>query len=333
MDKRKLKKNLIDIGKDILIAFIVVALVMLALYAYSGIWPPMVVVESGSMQHSDTESFVGVIDTGDMVFVKKVNGVNDVATYVDGEATEYSQYGAYGDVIIYRPNGQDVGPDGSAIVPIIHRLVVWIEINNSLVNPAFDGIDYANYTFDVPSLGMYGTTENIELTNYGFRKDSVDINLSAIMNDYQINNIEPHSGYITMGDHNTPIYDQPRYEPVLPEWIVGKAIGELPWFGLIKLKVTGSNLDEVPGNSWTYLIITLLALLLLPFAFDYFYPIIKKKIKAKKESKGTITEPGKDETTGPPENPAPPDEPGDSTKSGSEDIQTPIPTEIQKDNK
>jgi signal peptidase len=337
MDKRKLKNNLIDIGKDILIAFVVVALVMVALFAYCGIWPPMVVVESGSMQRYDDKSVIGVIDTGDMVFVKKVNGVNDVVTYVDGEATDYSKYGTYGDVIVYRPNGLSVRPDGSAVVPIIHRLVVWLEVNDSRVNPAFDGIDYANYSFDVPSLGKYDTTENIVLTDYGFWKEEVVIELgrnNGLLKYYEYLNKVPHGGYITMGDHNVPAYDQPlsgSYEPILPEWIVGKAIGELPWFGLIKLKVTGTNLEGVPGNSWTNLIITLFVLLFLPFAFDYIYPIIKKKIKAKKEAKSKITDPGRDETTGPPENPAPSEEPGEIANPGGSE--TLAPAETQKDNK
>jgi signal peptidase len=336
MDKRKLKKNLIDIGKDVLIAFVVVALVMLAIYAYSGIWPPMVVVESGSMQRYDDKSVIGVIDTGDMVFVKKVNGVNDVVTYVDGEATDYSKYGAYGDVIIYRPNGLSVRNDGSTVVPIIHRLVVWLEVNDTRVSTSFDGIDYANYSFDVPSLGLYNTTKNIILSNYGFWNEEINITLgrdNGLLEYYEYFNKVPHGGYITMGDHNVPAYDQPmsgQYEPILPEWIVGKAIGELPWFGLIKLKVTGTNLEGVPGNSWTNLMITLFVLLFLPFAFDYIYPKIKKKMKAKKEVKDTITEPGKDEISCPPEGATPPEKPDDTAKPGGGDIQTPAPEESAK---
>jgi len=286
MDKQKMKRNLIDIGKDVLIAFIVVALIMLALFAYSGIWPPMVVVESGSMQRYDDRSVVGVIDTGDMVFVKKVNGIDDVVTYVDGEATDYSKYGTYGDVIIYRPNGQSARADGSDIVPIIHRLVVWLEVNDSKVSMLFNGIDYANYTFDVPSLGMYGTTDDIVLTNYGFWNEEVVIELGGLLQYYEWRNMVPHGGYITMGDHNAPAYDQPlsgSYEPILPEWIVGKAIGELPWFGLIKLWVMGTDPVNVPGNSWRNLIITISLLLIVPFLMDLLIPKVMRKRKTKAE--------------------------------------------------
>lgn len=290
MDNKKLKKTLIDVGRDILIAFTIVVIVMLALWAYCGIWPPMVVVESGSMQHSDERSFVGVIDTGDMVFVKTVDSQEDIVTYVDGEATNYAHYGAFGDVVIYRPNGDE------ARTPIIHRAVVWLELNDSAVSDDFDGIDYANYTFDVPSLGKYNTTEIIVLENYGHENLWVNISLRELIIYYTITDQVPHGGFITMGDNNAPYYDQPMnqsYEPVLPEWIVGKAVGEIPWFGLIKLKVTGTDLTEAPRNSWINLFVTLFLILLIPFLFDYFAPKVSKKMEERKRSK---SRPEKSET-------------------------------------
>ena len=274
-----MRKTLIDVGKDIFIAFVIVMIAMGILFAYCRIWPPMVVVESGSMQRYDDRSVVGVIDTGDMVFVKSIGGTDDLTTYVDGEGS-YLKYGTYGDVVIYRPNGETERLDGSRVVPIIHRLVVWLDVNESRVNPDLGAIDYDNYTFDVPSLSMYGTLDDIVLTDYGYWKDDVTISLGGLLNYYMAVGKAPHGGYITMGDHNVPAYDQPSsgsYEPVLPEWIVGKAIGELPWFGLIKLSVTGANLQGVPGNSWTYLIVTLSLLLLVPFLMDMLMPWVRKR--------------------------------------------------------
>ncbi|MFO7618535.1 MAG: S26 family signal peptidase [Thermoplasmata archaeon] len=289
MNKDRMKKTLIGIGKDVFVAFTIVCVVMLCLYAYCGIWPPMVVVESGSMQRFDDRSVVGVIDTGDMVFVKDIGGVDDIVTYVDGEATDYSKYGTYGDVIIYRPNGEKFrtlqNNETVAVIPIIHRAVVWLEINETLANPNFYGIDYANITFDVPSMGMYGSRDIISLTNYGYWKDDVAINLDGIMVYYEGRGKVPHGGYITMGDNNVPFYDQPNigyYEPVLPDWIVGRAIGEIPWFGLIKLKVTGSPLYGVPRNSWTGLYATLFLVLVVPFMVDILAPRFVKWRKDRK---------------------------------------------------
>src|SRR2546425_1099668 len=56
------------LGRDLLVAAIIVVVFLAAIYAYAGVWPPLVVVESASMQHSGQDSFLGVIDTGDMVF-------------------------------------------------------------------------------------------------------------------------------------------------------------------------------------------------------------------------------------------------------------------------
>ena len=275
MDRKKIARNLADIGKDIFIAFIVVAVIMATLWAYCGIWPPMVVVESGSMQRYDNRSVLGVIDTGDMVFVKTVSGPENIKTYVDGEAAGYSKYGTYGDVIIYRPNGD------RNMTPIIHRAVVWLDVNASEVNPDSDGFDYQNYSFDIPSLGLYGTTDDIVLENYGYWQEEVTIYLSmqyGLLRYYEYLDMEPHGGYITMGDHNVPAYDQPlsgSYEPVLPEWIVGKAWGEIPWFGLVKLKVTGEG-GGAPGNSWRNLFISVFLLLLIPFVLDMATPRFRR---------------------------------------------------------
>jgi len=321
MNRKKLLDTLVDIGKDILVAFVIVAIIMLVLFAYCRIWPPMVVVESGSMQRYDDVSVVGVIDTGDMVFVKKIGGTDELTTYVDGEATDYSKYGTYGDVIIYRPNGLTVRPDGSKVIPIIHRLVVWIDINATQVNPDLDRIDFGNYTFDVPSLNLYGTTNDIILSDYGFWRENVVIDLEGLLYYYEHMDKVPHGGYITMGDHNVPAYDQPlsgSYEPILPEWIVGKAWGEIPWFGLVKLKVTGANLDGVPGNSWTWLIVTLVIVLSVPLLLDILVPRLKKKAKPD-EAEPVDPAPGQDispvegSVGPPPEQAPPPESPGPET--------------------
>ena len=330
MDNKKLKRNLREIGRDIAVAFIIVAVIMLSLYAYCGIWPPMVVIESGSMEHPPDDftriSYVGIIDTGDMVFVKKVNGVDDVITYVQGEGTDYSKYGSYGDVVVYRPNGLEYLGSGTPVVPIIHRLVVCLELNSSQISPDFDGIDYANYSFDVPSLEICGSVGTINITNYGYQNDTVQINLgwgfAGILQHYENRGIVPHGGYITMGDNNAPSYDQPAYEPVLPEWIIGKAWGELPWFGLIKLWATGAPLGMVAQNSWTGLFVSIMLLISLPILLDFVFPVIvkllKKKDKPGPEGEGVIGS-GPEEDT--------PEE----IDPGKEDVLKPVDSELEGD--
>ena len=98
--------------KGPLIAVAIVIVILLGLFAYSGLWPPLVVVESESMQHSDTTSYIGVIDTGDMVIPTKISSLSEVRTYVSSLNDGYKTYGDYGDVVIYHRDG-DVTADSS----------------------------------------------------------------------------------------------------------------------------------------------------------------------------------------------------------------------------
>ena len=80
--------HLPDTAKDIGIAIGSVVVVFLLTFAYSGNWPPMVVIESGSMEHDNNPLYeepgythIGTIDTGDLVIVKKA-GKGDIVTYL-----------------------------------------------------------------------------------------------------------------------------------------------------------------------------------------------------------------------------------------------------------
>jgi signal peptidase len=236
---------------------------------------------------------------------------------VDGEASGYSKYGAYGDVIIYRPNGLAERLDGSRVIPIIHRLVLWVEINSTRVDPGHGGIDYANYSFDVPSLGLRDTAGEVVLSDYGFWRDTVRIYLGEILSDFEARGKTPHGGFITKGDHNDGP-DQPSYEPVLPEWIVGKAWGELPWFGLIKLRATGANLSGVPGNSWVNLGVTLAIVITVPLALDFILPRLGKAKKASQQQADDRAGEEKAAPDAPPPQPDPETPQGDAPGSSLE---------------
>ncbi len=114
-------EELFTIGREILVSLVILGIILASLYAYTGIWPPMVVIESSSMSHSQ-RSTVGIIDTGDIVLVRD-NARVEVVSYVEGRANDYSRYGQYGDVIIYRPMGN------LDRTPIIHRPIVYLELN------------------------------------------------------------------------------------------------------------------------------------------------------------------------------------------------------------
>ena len=103
--------------RELLSAVAVVLAVFLLAWGYTGNWPPMVVIESGSMEHDDNPLYpepgfthIGAIDTGDLVLVKSAER-DDIVTYLEGKQTGYKRYGDYGDVIIYYKNGVRGGCD------------------------------------------------------------------------------------------------------------------------------------------------------------------------------------------------------------------------------
>ncbi|MFB6128288.1 MAG: S26 family signal peptidase [Halorhabdus sp.] len=108
-----------DIGSSVVIVVLIGAL----LFATSGVWPPLVAIESGSMEPH--------IDTGDLVFVMDEHrfagsgaiGESGVVTAQAGKKTGYRTFSGYGDVIVYEPNGNENA------TPIIHRAMFWVENN------------------------------------------------------------------------------------------------------------------------------------------------------------------------------------------------------------
>ncbi|MFB6228512.1 MAG: S26 family signal peptidase [Halobacteriales archaeon] len=113
-----------DTGATFLREFVgsvlVVVLIGLLLFAISGVWPPMVAVESGSMEPH--------MERGDLVFVMHEDrfkpdvavGDTGIATYRSSLKSGYEKFGNGGDVIIYRQDGSQRS------TPIIHRARFWV---------------------------------------------------------------------------------------------------------------------------------------------------------------------------------------------------------------
>ena len=166
--------------KDVGIAIGSVLIVFLLTFAYSGNWPPMVVIESGSMEHDNNPlyseprySHIGTIDTGDLVIVKQAEK-KDIVTYLEGKKTDYKKYGDYGDVIVYYKNGIETY-NGQPVTPVIHRAMAWVEV-----------VDKDNGTYYIPEINttIYG---KIQLAEIGLGGGA------------SIQNLQ-NSGYITKGD-------------------------------------------------------------------------------------------------------------------------------------
>ncbi|MBN2734452.1 MAG: S26 family signal peptidase [Methanomicrobiaceae archaeon] len=110
--------------RDIAWVLCAVGIIALLLIIFSGTWPAVVAVES--------ESMVPNMNVGDLVFVVAPDRYGELCTWEDGIITGYGKFNeypdrqgntVYGDVIIYKPNGDE------SIHPIIHRAVGWYEQN------------------------------------------------------------------------------------------------------------------------------------------------------------------------------------------------------------
>ncbi len=145
--KESSKKFAADTAKDIIISVVIVAVIFLSLYAYTQNWPPLVVIESESMQHGSI-SHIGTADTGDIVLVKKVYSEDDVVTYVEGRMKNYHTYGDYGNVIIYNYNGQS----------IIHRAIMYLKWEGD--HWGIRGWDYKSYTLKLNISNVVVWTKN-----------------------------------------------------------------------------------------------------------------------------------------------------------------------------
>jgi len=182
--------------REMLSSAAIVLAIGLLLFAISGVWPPMVAIESGSMEPN--------MEVNDMVFVMETdrfqpaaaNGDTGVVTAWTGANTRYGQYGNPGDVIIFEPGGNDDE------TPIIHRAMFWVEAGENWceqANPSYLG-------------GLDPGDEVCEADHDGF------ITKGDANSNYDQASIGRASG------------------PVKPEWVIGTAELRLPRLGWFRLQ-------------------------------------------------------------------------------------------------
>lgn len=195
---------------DLLSSVFAVLGIGILLFAVSGVWPPMVAIESGSMEPH--------INTGDLVFVmeeERFAGAADhngtgVVTAQRGATAGYEKFEQPGDVIVFAPDGDDDA------TPIIHRAMLW-------VNESENWYEKANPNH---------LPEDAESCN--------DI----------VHCPAPNDGFITKGDNKrtNDEYDQARSgvsKPVEPEWVVGTAEFRMQGLGFLRLRAAGSPTPDV----------------------------------------------------------------------------------------
>ncbi|WNY27572.1 S26 family signal peptidase [Methanolapillus ohkumae] len=103
-----------ELGKDALTVIAIVTAFLIFCQLFFGLWTPMYVVQSGSMEPH--------MKIGDIIFVKDSDRVT-IETNAQAVLSENSKikFSGYGDVILYRPNGN------KNAIPIIHRAMYYVE--------------------------------------------------------------------------------------------------------------------------------------------------------------------------------------------------------------
>ncbi len=250
------------LAKEVILALGLVILILGAMWISTGSFPPMVVVESGSMMHDLDDGSVGAIDAGDLILVMNPSR-KQIITLVEATQEEnpnynYNSHGMPGDVIIYKKNGGDE-------TPVIHRALLKVVANSTLAG---------SETWDVSGTNITNV-ESISMT--------LDYNCRFHGNLTIINWIPTHEGYLTTGDNpitNGCKIDQlaatgqdPRnglkdefgnpVTAVKEEWVLGIASSEIPWVGSIKLLASGNH-HSVTESSWVNLTFSVILLLAIP---------------------------------------------------------------------
>lgn len=236
--------------KEYVVIALAVGAVFGGLYLYTGVWPPIVVVESNSMMHVDPQEYeggegtthaegvvfgrLGTLDPGDLVLLKEVDEISDIQTYAH---TDEGHYGKRGDVIAY------TATPGARNITVIHRAITYVSVRTE---PEIQYI--VDWTED------WTQPPGAQCVRAGGYRCVFEGNEGVSIPELgMFNQTWAHSGFITKGDNiaSNPGIDQappgPRQEalkpnPVRINEIRGKAQGEIPGIGLLKLAFTGDTI-------------------------------------------------------------------------------------------
>lgn len=293
--------------RDVLVAGAIVGVLLVAIWVYAGqpiSQAPVVSVESGSMMHGpyttgDSRHItqwnpppfgrIGTIDPGDIVFVKRVRSVEQVeVAFGQGDRTGY---GAPGDVIVFRPDGF------THKTRVIHRALLYVEADPEGCTPNVDCVYRIPAVCNNPGFDQWSGGQNLdEYCTGSSRPITLHLQRDGLFLDLDNFPCSPgagaacspaFSGFVTKGDNNL-LADQASTisRTVRLDWIIGKARGEIPWFGLIKLAIYenptyNSNTDPTLGRNWKILgatapwdiwmclFLSLAVLIGTPMAIDY----------------------------------------------------------------
>lgn len=154
-------------------------------------------IDSNSMSHAD-EPMAGVFDPGEWRRAVPVDDREEVVTFYEGQQTGHRVGEDAGDVIVYRPVGEDApsrvpgfpGEPGQEGTLVEHRAIAWVVYNESAD------------AYDVPELGIHGQRELVlpGVGTYDRQEEAyVHRNLTVVLDPDAAGR---HDGFLTKGDHN-----------------------------------------------------------------------------------------------------------------------------------
>jgi signal peptidase len=234
---KKSDNKVIALLRELLWVVVVVGAIALTLFLVSGTWPAVVTIES--------ESMVPHMNVGDLVFVVQQDRFGPLETWASGKDTGYMKFGDYGDVIIYRRNGESgsiipIPLLSGAAHPIIHRAMGTVQESKP--------VPFYVYLFQgqsSPSEYLPADSISVRNTANGFNGTIVLTNGTVIQAPFSpeygylvlSTNIAPNSGYITKGDNNMQSDQLVLSNPVQEDWVVGKALFTIPLLGYLPLNI------------------------------------------------------------------------------------------------
>ena len=194
----------------IIAAGVFILVLSLSTFSFLQMFPGKLVrVQSGSMHNPEPDS----IETGDLLKIKDVDRESDITTYVQGLNEGYRKAGSYGDVMVFRSNGE------YDRTPILHRAVIWIEFNST----TYDEETGLGGGYDVPSLDLKNVMTKFTIENYEWPSrpggGEEDVNVATILYKFRTNGLEPHSGFLTKGDDNDDVDQTATFGGAEPLWI------------------------------------------------------------------------------------------------------------------
>jgi signal peptidase len=191
-------RPLVVASRDVLSSVLLVTMVGLALFAVSGVWPPLVAVESGSMEPNMVQGDL-VLVVEDERFASQLADEHGIVTQRDAieQNADHRQFGEPGSVIVFRP-------DGESGTPIIHRVAFAVEEGDNWVataDPAHLGsVDECSDVGSCPA----------EYDGYITRGDA----------NAQYDQVAGQSGVVR------------------PGWVRGRAVSRVPYLGCVRLALS-----------------------------------------------------------------------------------------------